>query len=1175
MRIDPMLTVGPTAQATSLSRMLSRLSTGVRLESVPDLEIGTRVSVSLEARIREVTAGKKAVVEAEMMLQIADEGASSIVDLMERMRELAVDASSEAVSDKQRSVLDAEFQELYEELDQVASSTARRGRELLDGQFGTAGLGALDIQIGVVDANRIAIDIAQMDSGILGLGGDRIELEDGAVGITGVTARGLDAPSGTLSVAVADSTAVAAVLTGTSAVATHMGTSGDLLLEVDGTAKRVSFTGSTSASITGTTASSILSGGGELVLGIDGVSHTATLVDTSSQQLVGTPAAASSFSGSGVIQVDTTSGTSLVSVTGDTAASMALTMTGSSIASAGSVDLQIDGSSETVSFQTDTAPTLTGGVASSSTGGSLELIVDGTSHTVTVGGAVPASATSAPVSGVLPDGTLTFDLGGTTRSVEVTDGHPTHVSLQEVPGVTTSGGSFALRTYDGQTGIERNQGYYFNAGTSFATLRSAASSIASATGATFDSATLTFKGPGTGSDSWMSVWASGGPEKFVLATSTPAGSSRIDGTDPNNTTALLVSDLQAPGTTLASVDGAGALTVTDDTGGGATMTVTGSADLLAELGWTDGQTFASTTAATPTEVVDAINTQTGGAVTASLDTDGRIVLTKALRTTAAASSQTIEIGAGSDTTLATALGFTIGDSAAGTDGDDRASVVRKLDAAASVSGGSAADTGVAIVVSSGTTGTSSSVAIGASSDATIASQLGVSPGDTETGSAGESLSTVLTRLASATGDAVTGTSSEGVVTLTSDDAFSLSLASGDDVLGELGFSDGDSSGLVGDPLTLAVAAGTIQVAVGSAATVALDSGRVRITSASAGSGSSVEIGSASTATVLSDLGLTSGDTAAGTDGDTAAVAVAAIDSAVGSEATVTLDASGLLVMTTTQTGSSASLVVDEGSTSGVLSDLGLSAGQHSVGADAGTQLTATHSAGGTDTVVLEDRDRVTAFEGSMEGLRLGLDPTVDQADISGEISVVYRSPVTIATLAGATTAVERLDEGLAKADSIRSRIAAASRRLDATEGHLDATADAMTSARDRAQTTDRTLGQDLQAVKRAAQVKALKPVAQRVAANMDRSTLTSLLDPGRIGSSSFGGSGASNPLGAPDAPGAQRSRSVGGLFGARGQTPVFGQRSAFPPNGAAAPEWAAGAFGVSSSPTRAWHLTLR
>jgi len=100
-------------------------------------------------------------------------------------------------------------------------------------------------------------------------------------------------------------------------------------------------------------------------------------------------------------------------------------------------------------------------------------------------------------------------------------------------------------------------------------------------------------------------------------------------------------------------------------------------------------------------------------------------------------------------------------------------------------------------------------------------------------------------------------------------------------------------------------------------------------------------------------------------------------------------------------------------------------------------------------------------------------------------------------------------------------------------------------------------------------------VAQRVAANMDRSTLTSLLDPGRIGSSSFGGSGASNPLGAPDAPGAQRSRSVGGLFGARGQTPVFGQRSAFPPNGAAAPEWAAGAFGVSSSPTRAWHLTLR
>ena len=593
-------------------------------------------------------------------------------------------------------------------------------------------------------------------------------------------------------------------------------------------------------------------------------------------------------------------------------------------------------------------------------------------------------------------------------------------------------------------------------------------------------------GNSTRRGSYVEVRTGGGASKFVK-------SGRYYASTPANTLADVASQLHTPGTLLAADDGMGTLFVVDDSGGGADMTVTGDTALLTALGWTSGQTFSPIAAPTPSEVVDEINAQTGGAVTASLDTDGRIVLTKALDASSAASSQSIEIGSGTDPTLAAALGFSVGDTATGTDADDRASVVAKLDAALGAHGVTVTDTGSAFVITSATLGSSSSIELDTSSDATLAAELGVVPGTVATGGDGDTLSTVLAKIASATGGQVTGTESGGVVTLASDDEFTLSHSGGADVLGELGFADGDRSTAVGDPLTLSQAASAIQVALGGAATVEVASDRLKIRSASVGSSSSVAVGAGSDSGVLAELGLTSSDSATGVEGDSASDAVAAIGAALGSEASVALDGSGRLTITTTASGGDAELVVRASSTSGVLDDLGLSAGQRAVGTDAGTQLTASHSAGGSDTVQLQDGAKLASFQGGLAGLRLALDPEVDPGDISGDIDVAYRFPLTVATVDGAAKALERLDEGLSLASQMRSRVGAASRRLEASANHLEATRQALASS--RASILDANVAEDLVAFQRAVQVQALQPVARKVAANLSRSTMAALLAP--------------------------------------------------------------------------------
>ena len=171
-------------EATTSS--LTKLSSGQRVVSAKDdaasLAIGSRLRAEVVAmRTASVNAG-----QASSMLQIADGAMATIADILVRMKELAVQASSGQFSSVERTILDSEFQALASEITRISSDTEFNGTQLIAGtgstvtsqfasDFTTAGNGySIAIDAGIVADNsafRLSFEtvtaVAQVDTSTL------------------------------------------------------------------------------------------------------------------------------------------------------------------------------------------------------------------------------------------------------------------------------------------------------------------------------------------------------------------------------------------------------------------------------------------------------------------------------------------------------------------------------------------------------------------------------------------------------------------------------------------------------------------------------------------------------------------------------------------------------------------------------------------------------------------------------------------------------------------------------------------------------------------------------------------------------------------------------------------------------------------------------------------------
>ena len=133
---------------------MQRLSTGLRINSARDDAAGLAISQSMTSQIRGLNQAVRNINDGVNLLQTAEGGLGAITDMLQRMRELAVQSANGTYSGSQRAYLQKEAAALQEQISKVVDTTTWNDKKLLDGSFtgqkiqvGTDGGATMDVSI--------------------------------------------------------------------------------------------------------------------------------------------------------------------------------------------------------------------------------------------------------------------------------------------------------------------------------------------------------------------------------------------------------------------------------------------------------------------------------------------------------------------------------------------------------------------------------------------------------------------------------------------------------------------------------------------------------------------------------------------------------------------------------------------------------------------------------------------------------------------------------------------------------------------------------------------------------------------------------------------------------------------------------------------------------------------
>jgi len=149
-----------------LSNTLARVSSGLRVTKAADDAAGSAVAMNLSTQAR---SGRQAIRNANdgiSVIQTAESASKEVLNILDRMRELAVQSSSETLEDGERSYIDQEFHQLSEEVERIAQSSEFNDISLSDGVTSQ-----LAVQVGV-DASsnsRVSIELGDLTASSLGV----------------------------------------------------------------------------------------------------------------------------------------------------------------------------------------------------------------------------------------------------------------------------------------------------------------------------------------------------------------------------------------------------------------------------------------------------------------------------------------------------------------------------------------------------------------------------------------------------------------------------------------------------------------------------------------------------------------------------------------------------------------------------------------------------------------------------------------------------------------------------------------------------------------------------------------------------------------------------------------------------------------------------------------------
>lgn len=164
----------------SLDATLERLASGSRINRAGDDAAGLAISENLRASIRGYRQAKRNAQDGISLIQVTEGGLNEVSNMIVRLRELAIQAASDTIGDKERSFTDREFQALKSEIQRVADSTNFNGTEVLNGSAGI-----FEIQVGIHNnpmSDRVVYNAESSNVTLetLGLVGESVSTKIGA-----------------------------------------------------------------------------------------------------------------------------------------------------------------------------------------------------------------------------------------------------------------------------------------------------------------------------------------------------------------------------------------------------------------------------------------------------------------------------------------------------------------------------------------------------------------------------------------------------------------------------------------------------------------------------------------------------------------------------------------------------------------------------------------------------------------------------------------------------------------------------------------------------------------------------------------------------------------------------------------------------------------------------------
>ena len=182
-----------------MNTAMEKLSTGQRINSASDDAAGLAISSRMTSQIRGLDVGIRNANDAISMISTADGALIEVSNMLQRMRELALQASNGTTTSADRDYLNSEYANLLTEIDRIADNTQWNGGNILDGQAnGTSA--TVKFQVGANGGQTVAVNFGNMTQGV-------VASVSGAMGALASSASTIDA-----------NTSASAITTGATAV---------------------------------------------------------------------------------------------------------------------------------------------------------------------------------------------------------------------------------------------------------------------------------------------------------------------------------------------------------------------------------------------------------------------------------------------------------------------------------------------------------------------------------------------------------------------------------------------------------------------------------------------------------------------------------------------------------------------------------------------------------------------------------------------------------------------------------------------------------------------------------------------------------------------------------------------------------------------------------------------